>query len=281
MRTTWLDSQRVELSDALCSHDHPEKGTACHTVTSLEQGTYVFQIRTYNHGEDPSEWSEKFRVEINEDGETRTDWIVVGTVVILVMIGIAGIAVLISIVRNKNRRKDVKSFMQSNLEDFRAPIIRGNSRFSDTSSYMLRPPSYKLETPPRSAQGPLPPLPTENIYSDLTPKEETCPFLKPSEPTTNQNNLELDDDHYLRPNTLDVPAKPGPNKQEDDKQKMARMHSKDSLDEEGYLKPNFNRFQRMNTSESEGVQFLGGEEPTVPPCIPPVSYMSSGKPSQV
>ena len=97
-----------------------------------------------------------------------------------------------------------------------------------SNSYTLRPGSTP-GTNSRSVQDPLPPIPqAENIYSDLSPKLE-------------------EEDNYLKPNP-------------------ARVDSVESLDEGGYLRPNFNRFQRLDTTCSD--------PETSPPLIPPVSYLS-------
>jgi hypothetical protein len=76
----------------------------------------------------------------------------------------------------------------------------------------------------RSCQDPLPPLPAEeNIYSDLEPKKAAS-------------------EEYLAPNPVmreeEEEVEPSP----------VRMASRESLDEEGYLRPNFNRFQRLDTT---------------------------------
>ena len=92
-------------------------------------------------------------------------------------------------------------------------------------------PIYKPPPPPPTYPLPQPPS-SENIYEEprlLNPKQ-----------------LEVDEDLYLKPN----PVRP--------------VESRESLDEQGYLRPNFHRFQRMDTSSSDRDQ--------TQPFIPPVSY---------
>jgi hypothetical protein len=55
-----------------------------------------------------------------------------------------------------------------------------------------------------------------------------------------RSQVEMDDDHYLKPNNTTSPQVGG----------VTHAQSTDSLDEEGYLKPTFNRYQRMNTTGS-------------------------------
>ena len=226
---------------------------------NLEPGNYTFQIRTFNKDVvEHSEWSEKFNVELTleelEYGNQTGGYTFIYIVLFVVLFIISVVAILF-FYRRCRRDRSKKGFEMVNKDEQPQlrPIFRNpNSRFSDTSSYTLR-----------SAQDPLPSVPpVENIYSELKGGEVLeDKLILPGMRT----QLELDEEHYLKPNNTNHNTSTLTN----GSLSFKKAQSTDSLDEEGYLKPNFNRYQRMNTSGSEN----GGN---APPTIPAVSYMAGG-----
>ena len=257
-RTTWLNSERVEPGDALCSDDHPDEGTACFTVHGLEPGNYTFQIRTFNKDVvEHSDWSEKYKVELtleeleygNQTGSHT--FIYIGLFIVLFIISVVAILFIYRWCRRDRSKKGFEMVNKDEQPQLRPIFRNSNSRFSDTSSYT------------RSAKDPLPLVPpAENIYSEL--KGGAAVEDKLMLPGM-RTQLELDEEHYLKPNNTNHNHSTLTN----GSLSFRKAESRDSLDEEGYLKPNFNRYQRMNTSGSEnGANAV--------PTIPAVSYMTAG-----
>ena len=81
---------------------------------------------------------------------------------------------------------------------------------------------------------------------DPLPEEPGAPLY---EPLNFQPRIVEDEEGYVIPSATKIP----------------KMASVESLDDEGYLKPNFNRYPPTDTRNSSGT----------PPPIPPVSYSST------
>ena len=257
--SAWKESvASVKASDSLCSSTEAAPETVCLTLPDLEPDDYTLEVRTFNQDvPNPSAWSEQVLAVVTDKAaeEDGLGFFSLTNIVILVLLAcLLAVGVTLLCLRLKKSRKKPKSrqdFEQISQDDFSRPIFRpvaaGPAHHhprSDSNSYVARPGSLRSQ---RSGKDPLPELPcTENIYSDLVPKLE-------------------EEDNYLKPNPVVVTTPvasaaaggfPVP-----------QAPSSESLDEEGYLRPNFNRFQRLDTS--------GSDREHSPPLIPPVSYLAS------
>ena len=197
------------------------------------------RLRSFTAGVGGSVWSSPVS---ESDGQMTTVLIVI--VVIVAIVTIVTIAFLV--IRKCNLIQQYQGFKRTKTYDSSRPIIREPLSSTSIQITPARQPSTESHTTPvvmrpspssnrssvgssrnsksRSVQDPLPPVPGEPFYEQLRPK--------PAE----------DEDGYMIP-------------------KMASM---ESLDDEGYLKPNFNRFQPLDTRREGGT----------PPPIPMVSYSS-------
>lgn len=228
----------LNVSNSLCSVEQVGAETTCFNISVREPDNYTLQVRTYNHGvPTPSVWSEPVHAQVGVEGSavTLSHIFIISAVIVLLII--LAIYVLYRFL-NLRRRKEFDRVLTEELRK-PPPILRptagqGAGRLSTSDSFRRYADDPLMErlnsSGGRSFHDPLPPLPgTEDIYSDLLPKLE-------------------EEDNYLKPN-------PAP-----------RVESKESLDEQGYLRPNFNRFQRLDTT--------GSDKDQSPSLIPPVSYLS-------
>jgi len=243
----WKDVlPHLDPTNSFCRDNEVSPETVCYTLTDLDPANYTLEIRTFNKDvPGPSAWSHPLhvtnRTHITHGFFDLTNILIVSLLVLLIAVVV--VFILLKFLKSKKKKKARQGFAAIAQDDFTRPIIRqaGHSQFSDSNSYVLRPSSLPSQTSrsgtSRSGKDPLPQIPdTENIYSDLRPKI-----------------ADEDEDNYLKPN----PVSPG------------RVESCESLDEQGYLRPNFNRFQRLDTS--------GSDRENSPPLIPPVSYLTGGR----
>ena len=178
-----------------------------------------------------SAWSPPVHV---EDGEATLLISVILAVVILTVL----VTATVLIVRKCNLIKKFKGWERANDDE---PIIRYKPKIeiktrperSDSSgSQPAQPASNRSSMGRRSVHDPLPEEPGAPLYEELN--------FKPS--------IVEDEAGYVIPTATKLP----------------KMASVESLDDEGYLKPNFNRYPPTDTRTSTGT----------PPPIPPVSYSS-------
>ena len=172
-----------------------------------------------------------------EDGEMTLLISVILAVVILTVL----VTATVLIVRKCNLIKKFKGWERASANEDE-PIIRYKpkieikSRRPDSStgngSPSAQPASNRSSVGRRSVYDPLPEEPGAPLYEELN--------FKPS--------IVEDEEGYVIPTATKVP----------------KMASVESLDDEGYLKPNFNRYPPTDTRNSTGT----------PPPIPPVSYSS-------
>lgn len=246
----WKDVvPHIDPTNSYCRDDEARSpDTVCYTLTGLRPANYTLELRTFNQGvANPSAWSRPLHV-TNQKRVTHgffdlKNILIVSLLVLLIAVVV--VFILLKFLKSKRKRKANQGFAAIAQDDFTRPIIRpqqpGHSQFSDSNSYVLRPSSLPSQSSGtfRIPKDPLPQIPgTENIYSDLRPKV-----------------VDEDEDNYLKPNPVGPAA--------------ARVESCESLDEQGYLRPNFHRFQRLDTS--------GSDREHSPPLIPPVSYLTGGR----
>ena len=199
----------------------------------------ALRLRTFNSGRGGgSVWSSPVS---ETDGEMTTIVVVVVVVVIITVL----VTVVFLVIRKCNLIQKYKGFERTKTYDSSRPILREPrnptkieiTRPASTNSHsngnnspvVLRPSprsSLGRNSKSRSVQDPLPPVPGEPFYEEL--------------------------------------KRPGPVEDEDGYM-VPKMASMESLDDEGYLKPNFNRFQPLDTRT---------ESRESPPPIPMVSYSS-------
>lgn len=246
-------------------------------------------MRAFNKGvEEASHWTTPVFASPQDEAEEPNVAVWAYFVILLACLAIIiGLFLLLRLAILRQRRRKHSGHPAALLK----PIVRAQGSTGTTSQYLinnetgnhytdqlLRDVSFNSSSGGRrSCQDPLPPVPgkEEHIYSDIraAKREEeeemnllakkTNSLKRPEiqgrtsprkdsigggasvgKPLTLQ--LEVDDDDYLAPTSA------------------ARVPSRESLDDEGYLRPNFNRFQRLDTN------LATPESP--PPIIPPVSY---------
>ena len=190
------------------------------------------RLRTFiKEAAEGSAWSQPLRV---DEGQTTLLISVILAVVILTLL----VTATVLIVRKCNLIKKFKGWERPRDDE---PIIRYNKPIeikarTDKPQTPLppdQPASNRSSTARRSVHDPLPEEPGSPLYEALN--------FKP--------RIVEDEQGYVIPTVTKIP----------------KMASVESLDDEGYLKPNFNRFPPTDTRQSSGT----------PPPIPPVSYGST------
>ena len=260
----WLEYKDVPPSAALCREEEAAD-LVCHTLTHLAQENYTIQVQAYNTGIlQGSPWSaaagyvihgddeEEEEVEGEEGGLSHA--LTIFTVLaVFVASALAAFLGYRCCAKLQRRRKGFDRVLSQ--EEYRKPIIR-NGGLSPTTSVAppLRRPTTHSErqnsyverlaleaaVARRSCQDPLPPLPPEEpIYSDLEVKKGASEEYLAPNPVRRREEKEKEgeeEESYLAPNPV-------------------RVASRESLDEEGYLRPNFNRFQRLDTTRPGSKHF--------------------------
>ena len=204
---------------------------------NIQQPPVSVRLRTFiTEAAEASAWSHPVRV---EDGEMTLLISVILAVVILTVL----VTATVLIVRKCNLIKKFKGWERANANDDE-PIIRykpkieiqtrrpDSSASAGAGSPSVQPASNRSSMGRRSVHDPLPEEPGAPLYEELN--------FKPS--------IVEDEEGYVIPTATKLP----------------KMASVESLDDEGYLKPNFNRYPPTDTRNSTGT----------PPPIPPVSYSS-------
>ena len=209
--TTWTEVRAVPRTDTVCEGAGYD---ACYLLSNLtDSKTYSFQVQTFHSGNSQgSGWSSIISLDTQEQGTTTSYvFIVLGCLPIL------GIIVFILVTKYRKKQGTVGKqkhsvVYKSQDPELLTPIIKNSNNLTlpKQSSPGSGSPRMFTTLPthrPRSRCDPLPPLPSKDnhIYEAVK---------------NNDNEVLCDEDEYLAPNPL-------------------RVESKESLDEEGYLRPNF------------------------------------------
>jgi len=209
--TTWTEVRAVPRSDTVCEGAGYD---ACYLLSNLtDSKTYSFQVQTFHSGNSQgSDWSSIISLDTQEQGTTTSYvFIVLGCLPIL------GIIVFILVTKYRKKQGTVGKqkhsvVYKSQDPELLTPIIKNSNNLTLPKQSTPGSGSPRMFTTlpthrPRSHCDPLPPLPSKDnhIYEAVK---------------NNDNEVLCDEDEYLAPNPL-------------------RVESKESLDEEGYLRPNF------------------------------------------
>jgi len=261
----WETSEYLTVDEASCSDTAFRN--ACYQVKGLDSNkNFSFQVMAFNKAvNEGSLWSDTAK-HMASDSDMNMYMVVI--VVSLVTAVVLGLLLFLFIMHRCNIWNRLNGFKRTMTDDYSfRPIVRDSesrlsnvSRFSAlkktpvTSPTIISVTSCESNLPSngsptseedtrnfnpsinraslnrRSCLDPLPPVPgkDEPVYDEIR-KPDTQP---------------LDDDNYLAP---------------------IKVASVESLDEEGYLRPNFNRFQMMDTRSPDREAL---------PAIPIVSYSS-------